>query len=50
MYQRLCIVLNISSRELVQYYEGTVDLVVATTTDGRIIKFPAQYSALSRSK
>jgi hypothetical protein len=41
MYQSLCVVLSISSRELVQYYEGAVDLVVATTTDGRTIKFPA---------
>ena len=41
MNQRLHVVLNISVHELIQYYEGTVDSVVAITTDGRSIKFPA---------
>lgn len=41
MNQRLHVVLNISVHELIQYYEGVFDSVVATTTDGRWIKFPA---------
>lgn len=41
MRQRLCVVLSISADEFVQYYQGTVDSVVATATDGRMIKFPA---------
>ncbi len=41
MTQRLRIVLKISSSQLMQYYEGAVDSVVAKTTDGRTIKFPA---------
>ncbi len=41
MYQRMRVVLNISSYQLSQYYEGTVDSVVAKATDGRTIKFPA---------
>ena len=41
MNQRLHVVLNISVHELIQYYEGVLDSVVATTTDGRSIKFPA---------
>lgn len=41
MNQRLQVVLNIPAHELVHYYEGVVESVVATTTDGRTIKFPA---------
>lgn len=41
MHQRLHVVLKISSRRLMEYYEGAVDSVVAKTTDGRTIKFPA---------
>lgn len=41
MVQRLRVALNISSYDLMQYYEGTVDLVVAKATDGRTVKFPA---------
>lgn len=41
MYQRLHVVLKIPSRQLLYYYEGEVDTVVAKTTDGRIIRFPA---------
>ncbi len=41
MYQRMRVVLNISSYKLSQYYEGKVDSVVAEATDGRTVKFPA---------
>ncbi len=41
MYQRMRVVLNISSHQLSQYYEGAVDSVVAKATDGRTVKFPA---------
>ena len=41
MNQRLYVVLNIPAHELIHYYEGAVESVVATTTDGRTIKFPA---------
>jgi hypothetical protein len=41
MHQRLHVILKISSYKLMQYYEGDVDSVVAKTTDGRVIKFPA---------
>lgn len=41
MHQRLQVVLKISSYRLMEYYEGEVDSVVAKTTDGRTIKFPA---------
>lgn len=41
MHQRLHVVLKISSYRLMEYYEGAVDSVVAKTTDGRTIKFPA---------
>ena len=41
MNQRLHVVLNIPVHEFVRYYEGVVESVVATTTDGRMIKFPA---------
>ena len=41
MYQRMRVVLNISSYQLSDYYEGTVDSVVARATDGRTVKFPA---------
>ncbi|MCP4253657.1 MAG: DUF2835 domain-containing protein [Candidatus Scalindua sp.] len=41
MYQRMRVVLNISSHQLSQYYEGAVHSVVARATDGRTVKFPA---------
>ncbi len=41
MHQCLRVVLNISAHRLVRYYEGDVDTVVATTTDGRTVHFPA---------
>lgn len=41
MYQRLHVVLKIPAYQLLYYYEGEVDTVAATTTDGRIIHFPA---------
>ncbi len=41
MYQRMRVVLNISSYQLSEYYEGAVDSVVARATDGRTVKFPA---------
>ena len=42
MYQRMRVVLNISSYQLSEYYEGAVGSVVArATADGRTIKFPA---------
>lgn len=41
MHQRLLIALNITPQQLVQYYEGTVSTVVACTTDGRTVRFPA---------
>ena len=41
MHQRLHVVLKIFSHELLYYYEGDIDEVVAKTTDGRIIRFPA---------
>ncbi len=40
MCQRLCVVINITAHEFVQYYQGAVDSILATTTDGRTIKFP----------
>ena len=41
MHHHLHVVLNISPQKLIYYYEGAVDTVVAKTTDGRIIRFPA---------
>ena len=41
MRQRLHVVLNIPPEKLIHYYEGTVSTVVAKTTDGRTIRFPA---------
>lgn len=41
MHQRLHVVLNISPQKLIYYYEGTVNTVVASTTDRRTIRFPA---------
>ncbi|OGQ95429.1 MAG: hypothetical protein A2521_06835 [Deltaproteobacteria bacterium RIFOXYD12_FULL_57_12] len=35
------IMLNISSEEFLRYYRGQADSVIATTTDGRRIRFPA---------
>ncbi|MCB1948102.1 MAG: DUF2835 domain-containing protein [Burkholderiales bacterium] len=41
MHQRLHVVLNISPQQLIYYYEGLVSTVVAKTTDGRTVHFPA---------
>jgi len=41
MHQRLQVTLKISNHQLIQYYEGHVSLVVAQTTDGRTVRFPA---------
>ncbi len=41
MHQRLLVALNISSQQLVRYYEGSVSTVVARTTNGRTVRFPA---------
>ena len=41
MHQRLLIALNITPQQLEQYYEGTVGTVIARTTDGRTVRFPA---------
>lgn len=41
MHQRLRVVLKIFSHELLAYYEGAVEEVVAQAADGRIIRFPA---------
>ena len=41
MHQRIHVVLRISPHQLLYYYEGDVDTVVAGATDGRVIRFPA---------
>lgn len=41
MHQRQLVALNIPPHQLVHYYDGTVSTVIARTTDGRIIRFPA---------
>ncbi|SEQ76311.1 Protein of unknown function [Nitrosomonas sp. Nm51] len=41
MHKRLHVVLNISPQQLIHYYEGNISTVVARTTDGRTIRFPA---------
>ncbi len=41
MQQRLTVRLSIPNDQLIQYYEGHVNLVVAQTTDGRRVRFPA---------
>ena len=41
MHQRIHVVLRISPHQLLYYYEGDVDTVVARATDGRVIRFPA---------
>jgi uncharacterized protein DUF2835 len=41
VHQSLHVVLNISPDKLLYYYEGEVSAVVAKTTDGRSIRFPA---------
>lgn len=40
--QRVTVRLNISSERFQAYYQGMVDSVVATTQDGRTVKFPAR--------
>ncbi|MEC4673495.1 MAG: DUF2835 domain-containing protein [Nitrospirota bacterium] len=34
--------LHISSRQYLAYYKGTADAVVATSVDGRKVRFPAR--------
>ncbi|MBL8498161.1 DUF2835 family protein [Nitrosomonas sp. JL21] len=41
MHQHVRIVLNIPTYQLLHYYRGEIDTVAATTTDGRVIHFPA---------
>lgn len=40
MHQRLLVTLNISSQQLIHYYEGNISMVVARTMDGRTVRFP----------
>jgi len=40
--QRVTVRLNISPERFQAYYQGVVDSVVATTHDGRTVKFPAR--------
>lgn len=41
MHHHVRVVLNIPAYQLLYYYQGEVDTVAATTTDGRVIHFPA---------
>lgn len=41
MQQRLLVALNLSPQQLARYYAGSVSTVVARTTNGRTIRFPA---------
>lgn len=41
MHKCQLVILNIPPHQLVHYYEGTVSTVIARTTDGRTIRFPA---------
>lgn len=41
MHQRLLIALNIPPQQLIRYYTGSVSTVVARTTNGRTVRFPA---------
>ncbi len=40
--QRVRVRLNISPERFQAYYQGMVESVVATTTDGRTVQFPAR--------
>ncbi len=40
MHQHLRVALDLSPQQLVHYYEGNINTVVARTTDGRIVRFP----------
>ena len=40
--QRVTVQLNISSERFQAYYQGTVESVVTTASDGRTVKFPAR--------
>lgn len=42
MHQRVRVILKIPEYQLLAYYEGSINTVVAQTTDGRIIHFPAK--------
>ncbi len=40
--QRVTVQLNISPERFQAYYQGVVEYVVATASDGRTVKFPAR--------
>ena len=40
--QRITVRLNISPERFQAYYQGVVESVVATSSDGRTVKFPAR--------
>ena len=40
--QRITVQLNISPERFQAYYQGVVEYVVATASDGRTVKFPAR--------
>jgi hypothetical protein len=40
--QKVTVRLNISSERFQSYYQGVVESVVATTSDGRRVQFPAR--------
>ena len=40
--QRITVRLNISPERFQAYYQGVVESVVATASDGRTVKFPAR--------
>lgn len=40
--QRITVRLNISPERFQAYYQGVVEYVVATASDGRTVKFPAR--------
>jgi len=41
MSQKIVVDLNISSDEYLRYYQGAARTVLATSTDGRSVRFPA---------
>lgn len=41
MSQRIVVDLAISADEYLAYYKGSAQQVIATATDGRIVRFPA---------
>jgi len=40
--QKVTVQLNISPERFQAYYQGVVEYVVATTSDGRTVQFPAR--------